>query len=112
VQAERDRLRPIIDELNEGTAALAGLRLSLFRWETDTYPGFHLEGPQGIVDDIMCVDQCDLMIGIFWKKFGTPTRDANSGTEHEFLTAYEFWKKASRPQIMMYFKEAPYTNRA
>ena len=42
-------------------------------------------------------------------RFGTPTKSAGSGAEHEFLTAYEAWKKAKRPQIMMYFKDAPYS---
>ena len=37
VQAERDLLPGIIDELNRGIAADRGLRLELSRWETDAY---------------------------------------------------------------------------
>jgi hypothetical protein len=47
-------------------------------------------------------------LGIFWKRFGTPVNDAMSGTQHEFLKAYESWKKQGKPQIMMYFKKAAY----
>ncbi len=109
VQPERDVLPSVIEELNRGFGEVLGVDLKLYRWETDAYPGFHPEGPQGLIDSILRIDDCDLLIGIFWKRFGTPTKSAGSGAEHEFLTAYEAWKKARRPQIMMYFKEAPYS---
>ena len=44
-----------------------------------------------------------MLLGIFWKRFGTPTADAGSGTEHEFLRAYASWQQHGRPQIMVYF---------
>lgn len=108
VQPERDILPSVIEELNRGMGAVLDVDLKLYRWETDAYPGFHLEGPQGLIDPILRIDDCDLLIGIFWRRFGTPTKSAGSGAEHEFLTAYEAWKKTGRPQIMMYFKEEPY----
>ena len=42
-------------------------------WETDAHPRLHPEGPQGLIDDILHPEDCDLLIGIFWKRFGTPT---------------------------------------
>jgi hypothetical protein len=83
--------------------------LELSRWETDTYPGFHPEGPQGLIDPILDIANCDILIGIFWKRFGTPVTDAQSGTEHEFQCAYESWKKRGSPQIMFYFCKKAYT---
>lgn len=80
----------------------------MFRWETDTHPGFHPEGPQGLIDRIMKVTDCDLLIGIFWKRFGTPTVDGKTGTEHEFNLAYESWQKEGTPQIFVYFNQKPY----
>lgn len=47
VQSERDRLANIVDELNDGIAAVCGLQLLPSRWETDSFPGFHPQGPQG-----------------------------------------------------------------
>ena len=44
-----------------------------------------------------------MLLGIFWKRFGTPTTDADSGTEHEFRRAYAAWQQHGRPQIMVYF---------
>ena len=65
VKAERDLLPNVIDELNRGVAADRGLSLELSRWETDAYPGFHPEGPQGLIDPIIKITDCDLLIGIF-----------------------------------------------
>ena len=61
-----------------------------------------------MIDLSLSIEDCDLLIGIFWKRFGTPTVDAKSGTEHEFRKAYEAWKRNNRPQLMIYFKEKPY----
>ncbi len=47
VTAERDAFAKVVEELNRGTAAELGLRLELYLWETDAYPSFHPEGPQG-----------------------------------------------------------------
>jgi Sulfatase-modifying factor enzyme 1/Domain of unknown function (DUF4062) len=109
VQAERNALPAVIEELNHGIAKDRGLRLELARWETDAFPGFHPEGPQGLIDTILRIEDCDVLIGIFWKRFGTPVRDAKSGTEHEFRRAYEAWQQHGRPQIMMYFNQRAYT---
>ncbi|KAB8317666.1 NACHT domain-containing protein [Tolypothrix campylonemoides VB511288] len=109
VKPERDILPNIIDELNRAIAADKHLRLELSRWETDTYPGFHPEGPQGLIDPILNIANCDILIGIFWKRFGTPTKDGQTGTEHEFQCAYESWKKPGSPQIMFYFCKKAYT---
>jgi hypothetical protein len=109
VKPERDILPTIIDELNRGIAAGKRLILELSRWETDTYPGFHPEGPQALIEPILDIENCDILIGIFWKRFGTPTKDGQTGTEHEFQCAYESWKKNCSPQIMFYFCKKPYT---
>jgi hypothetical protein len=112
VQAERKALPDVIDEINRGVAADRNLRLELSRWETDTYPGFHADGPQGEIDTILRIDDCDLLIGIFWHRFGTPTMDASSGTEHEFRLAHQAWQRSGRPQIMVYFNDEAYSPRS
>src|SRR4029434_1848115 len=62
VQAERDALPAVLDELNRGIAAAHGLRLELGRWETDAYPGFHPPGPQGLIEPIMSIGDCDVLL--------------------------------------------------
>lgn len=109
VQPERDVLPSVIEEINRGVAADRGLRLELSRWETDTHPGFHTEGPQGLLDPILKITDCELLVGIFWKRFGTPTADGKTGTEHEFSLAYEAWQEKRSSQIFIYFNQKPYT---
>ncbi|MGE3541120.1 MAG: SUMF1/EgtB/PvdO family nonheme iron enzyme [Candidatus Tectimicrobiota bacterium] len=111
VQAERDVLTNVVEELNHGFCQERDVRLDLVRWETDAYPGFHADGPQGLLDPVLRIADCDLLIGIFWKRFGTPTHTAQSGTEHEFLTAYQAWQERGRPQIMVYFNQRAATPR-
>jgi hypothetical protein len=104
VQPERDVLPSVIEEVNRA-AADRGLHLVLTRWETDTHPGFHTDGPQGMIDPILKITDCDLLIGIFWKRFGTPTSDGTTGTEHEFNLAHAAWQEKGSPQIFVYFNE-------
>ena len=64
-QAERDVLPVVLEELTRGIAAEHGLRLELGRWETDAYPGFHPQGPQGLIDPSLRIEDCDVLLGIF-----------------------------------------------
>jgi len=108
VARERETLREIVDELNLHVAPAAGCRLSLWRWETDAWPALHLEGPQGVIDEQMDIATADLVIGIFWKRFGTPTREAGSGTVHELQRAWAAWQERGGPQVMVYFSSRAY----
>jgi hypothetical protein len=109
LKPERKTLSEVVEELNRGIAAELGLTLELVRWETDAYPGFHAQGPQGLIDSVLKIEECDLLIGVFWKRFGTPVFDGKSGTEHEILTAHSAWQESGKPQIMIYFNEKPHT---
>jgi hypothetical protein len=66
--------------------------------------------PQGVVN--RQVGQFDVFIGIMWKRFGTPTGRAESGTDEEFNVALKSWKTTRTPRIMFYFSQAPYTLRS
>lgn len=65
VASERDALAPVIQDLNRGVARDRGIELTLSRWEIDAYPGFHAEGPQGLIDPILNIAECDVLIGIY-----------------------------------------------
>ena len=108
VQAERDQVQAVADEVNHGVASERNLVLQVTRWETDSFPSFHAGGPQAIIDSILQIAGCDIFIGIFWKRFGTPVSDARSGTEHEYKQAYEAWKQKGTPQIFFYFNQQRY----
>ena len=52
-------------------------------------------------------DDYDIFIGIIWKKFGTKTEVAESGTEEEFLRALKRFENGENIQILFYFKSEP-----
>jgi len=107
VKEEREHLASVIDDLGRSVVVQERkLRLELSRWEKDALPGFDLKGPQGLVDAILHPADCDVFIGIFGRRFGTPVQDAASGSEHEFRLAYGRWRKERRPWIMVYFDQA------
>jgi hypothetical protein len=54
VSGERRALQDVIEGLNQSQAVQLRRRFVLCRWETDAHPGFHLEGPQGLVDSREC----------------------------------------------------------
>src|ERR1035441_6891329 len=89
----------VIRQINHSTAVDRAIRLEVGRWETDAYPGFHLEGPQAICDEVLKIEDCDILVGIFWTRFGTPTVSGETGTEHEIAKAVAAWRQYNRPQV-------------
>lgn len=109
VKEEREALKSIIENVNH----LVAEDLKAVRWETDSHPGFHIDGLQGLIDPILKIEDCHILIGIFWKRFGTPIKqDGKTGTEDEIYQAYESWKRNKRPQIMIYFNEKEYFSKS
>jgi len=103
VAAERRAVVSAVDELNRRVAPDKGYQLAVWRWETDARSGLHIEGPQGLIDERMGIDDADIVVGVFWRRFGTPTGDAQSGTEHELRRAWAAWRQRGRPDVMVYF---------
>jgi len=69
-------------------------------WETHSRPSFG-DRPQEIINKQL-VESCDLVIGAFWTKLGTPTGKAESGTAEEI----EQFRSAGKP-VLLYFSSAP-----
>lgn len=109
VQPERDVLvNSVIPELNQTIAPGMGLVLQYRRWE-DVAAKFDPEGSQTAIEKYLQIESCQVLVCIFWKRFGFPTPDGRTGTEREFDLAFEAWKGQGSPQIMVYFNEASYT---
>ncbi|MFL6451833.1 MAG: DUF4062 domain-containing protein [Bryobacteraceae bacterium] len=103
VGTERASLAHAVEDINLTMASLApekGVQLELLRWETHVHPALGGE-PQSVIDNQ--IGLYDILIGVIWKRFGTPTADASSGTEHEFRLAYRAWERTRRREIMFYF---------
>jgi hypothetical protein len=56
VKGEREIASAVAEELNKSLSADRGLRLDIVSWETDAHPGFHPDGPQGLIDTILRID--------------------------------------------------------
>jgi hypothetical protein len=107
VKDEREALGRLVRDINDVLTFLVPdkqLSLELVRYETHSYPD--LGEPQEVIDRQIPVDY-DIFVGIMWKRCGTPTRDAPSGTIAEFRRACEHRKHGHLPRIMFYFCDQP-----
>ena len=100
VHEERNLVRDIIHERNDIHSMTWSLVLLPVGWETHSSPD--LGGrPQELINK-QVLGQCDLLVGVFWTRIGTPTGEAESGTVEEIRKHVEAGKPA-----MVYFSTAP-----
>ncbi|MGC8947504.1 MAG: winged helix-turn-helix domain-containing protein [Anaerolineae bacterium] len=116
VLPEREAAYQVIEEVNQTLKDLGEpLYLEVYAWEGRTYPD--AGRPQEVILRQIPIEKCDVFIGIFWKRFGTPPgalrpRDGRpylSGTEEEIDKAFEARRNSpdDRPIIMLYRKMDP-----
>lgn len=77
-----------------------GVRVELVNWRTHTRPSTGRR-PQALVNK-QAFDACDLVIAIFWSRFGTPTGRAASGTAEEIRRGI----RQGKP-VLVYFSDRP-----
>ncbi len=99
VEEEREIAVRVIQEWNDLHSYTRKVALLPLRWETHTAPEYGTR-PQEVINRAI-VDECDLLIGIFWSRIGSPTGIAESGTLEEI----ERVGNAGKP-IMLYFSRA------
>ena len=100
VAKERNIVKVVLNRWNEINTEKFQILLFPVGWDTHSSPemGNH---PQEIINKKILKD-CDLLIGVFWTRFGTPTKDYDSGTEEEI----EEHIKTGKP-TMLYFSSQP-----
>jgi len=86
VAEERVIVRKVIDRWNSNHALDSKIALLAMGWETHATPTLDKDGGQAVINR-QIVDNCDLLIGIFWTRLGTPTSEAPSGTVEEINRA-------------------------
>lgn len=79
--------------------------LESYMWETDAFPSFHPEGPQGVIDKALNIENSDIFIGLFYLRFGTPTQSSESGTIHEIKQAIDAFENKGTPEVKLFFKK-------
>ena len=85
VSNERDVVNEVIDDLNVSLRG-SNIRVELLRWETHSRPGLGSDAQEVINRQLG--DEYDILIGVMWTRFGSPTKRAGSGTEEEFNLAF------------------------
>jgi hypothetical protein len=99
VSEELTIAREIVDEWNVNHGENCNLLVKLVNWQSDSRPG--LGRAQGIINQDV-IDCADIVVGIFWTRFGSPTGVAESGTEEEIRRAIKFKRK-----LLVYFSTRP-----
>src|SRR5450755_3663079 len=113
VAAERDHVADVAAALNRNTAAERDVYFRVLGWKTDARPRVHEQGPQGPIDEDLPIDQCDIVVGILWKRFGTPIPEmgGETGTEHEIRAAIAASRKSGKLEVVVCFNDAPYRHK-
>ncbi|MBQ21048.1 MAG: hypothetical protein CMD31_09860 [Flavobacteriales bacterium] len=102
---EREICDKVFEEINTTIGESMDFRIESKKWEKDVFPAFGADS-QDVINKQIGSDY-NIFVGIMWKKFGTPTSRAESGTEEEFLNAHKLWEKNKDIDLMFYFnKEA------
>ena len=100
VVQELDIIRSVIHDWNDINAAATRVMLTPVGWETHATPELGAR-PQDLINARVLKD-CDLLVGVFWTRLGTPTGKAQSGTVEEINKHIETGKPA-----MIYFSSRP-----
>jgi len=96
VAPEITAAQDIIYDWNRQHGESNGFWVKHQHWSTDSFPALGDRG-QGIINRQLIADS-DIVVAIFWSRFGTPTGVANSGTEEEIRRGHLLGKK-----ILVYF---------
>lgn len=99
VENERRLIPEVLQEWNSVNSFEKRIVLIPMRWETDSAPIMG-NRPQEIINKQVLKD-CDLLVGIFWTRIGTPTGESVSGTVEEIEKHID----AGKP-VMLYFSSA------
>lgn len=100
VLAERALFREVIHEWNAVNSEARKVVLLPVGWETHSSPEMGAE-PQEIINQ-QVLHSCDLLVGIFWTRAGTPTTEFASGTIEEIEKHIAAGRLA-----MLYFSSTP-----
>jgi len=100
VTEERDVIRAVLHDWNDVNAQASSVMLAAVGWDTHSSPELGAR-PQELINKRI-LKHCDLLIGVFWTRLGTPTGKAASGTVEEI----EEHVAAGKP-AMIYFSSKP-----
>jgi len=95
--------REVVNQWNLQHGESRGFWIKSQHWSSDSHPEMG-DRPQAIINRQM-LDESDVVIAIFWNRFGTPTGVAAAGTEEEIRRATARGRK-----VMVYFSDLEAVN--
>ncbi|MDC7125212.1 MAG: hypothetical protein PQJ46_06585 [Spirochaetales bacterium] len=99
VEKERNQISNVISDWNCINSENSKIALLPVRWETHAKPG--AGRAQELINDQL-VKNSDILIGVFWKRIGSPTGAHASGTIEEI----EEFLKEKKPVLLYFSKKA------
>lgn len=100
VASERAIVRDVIYEWNAINSGVRKIVLLPVGWETHSSP--EMGAPAQKIINSQVLKKCDLLVGVFWTRIGTPTENHLSGTVEEI----EEHISSDKP-VMLYFSSQP-----
>lgn len=98
VARELKKAGEIVDEWNSSQGLDSNFFVRNAHWATDAAPDMS-DRPQAVINRQL-IDKADLIVAVFWKRFGTPTGVSASGTQEEIERAITQGKR-----VLLYFSE-------
>lgn len=99
LEKEREKIKETIQDFEDNSNGQS-IRLKPVMWEHDM-PSTSGTSPQAIINETM-LPKCDILVGIFYTRFGTKTDKYDSGTVEEIETFI-----ASNRPVILYFYAKP-----
>lgn len=96
VNNELNSIKLIIDEINKSIGKQSSFAIHTLNWKSDTYTQIGDDAQEVINNQVE--DEYDILLGIIWKKIGTPTKRDRSGTIEEINRALDLSK-----ELLLYF---------
>lgn len=101
IKDEIDSIRLIISDINKTEGKHLSYVIQSLNWVEDTYTQVG-EDPQDVINQ-QIDSRYDILVGIIWRKIGTKTNRAESGTIEEINRAIN----NSTKEVLIYFKTTP-----
>lgn len=108
VERERKYVHEVINEINKTVASSLGVLLDTVD-SSRAFPSFGEKDGQAVINEqIGEMEKYELFVAIFWNRIGTATPRDISGTVEEFTRAFKALQRKKKPQIWLYFCNAPF----
>lgn len=98
ISEERSIVADLVTEWNVQHGQPKNVHIEVASWRTHSFPAYG-DRPQAIINK-QVFDSSDIVVGVFWTHFGTPTGEAESGTEEEIRRGISQGKK-----VLVYFSD-------